>query len=278
MIQAWKDLLCNTRAQARITAAASGCVTLFHEEFQQGHKNEDGDASDEDCGNLRGKPGPKDLEGFAYGAEQVHQLFEAFDKVCNQVNQAAQNDVNGRAQKVQESLDGSSQELAQLVPNGFFFLTAWVRAGAAAGRNGAVGGFILFMAAGALEDGVALLDKLARIVVFRGDGLLDLPVMAQGGKGVLFGLLAFGAGGELGAGDGTGGRSGVGFLPVVVAGGSCRAGTVDQVINRVVLLIYAPSESAQQTGDAEMQMTKATNSDIILLLTQSPPRRKKWIF
>ena len=96
------------------------------------------------------------------------------------------------------------------------------------------------MTAGALEDGVALLDKLACIVVFRGDGLLDLPIVAQGGKGVLFRLLAFGAGGELGTGDGTGGRGGVGFLPVVDAGGSCRAGTVDQVINRVVVCDGVP--------------------------------------
>lgn len=96
------------------------------------------------------------------------------------------------------------------------------------------------MAAGALEDGIALLDKLSFLVVLGGDGLLDLPVVAQGGKGLLFGLLAFGAGGELRAGDGTGGRSGVGFLPVVNAGGSCRAGTVDQVINRVVVCDGVP--------------------------------------
>ena len=180
------------------------------------------------------------MEGLAYGSEQVHQLFKAFDKVCNQVNQAAQNDVNGGAQKVQEGLDGSSQELAQLVPDGFLVLSAWVRAGATAGGNGAVGGFILFMTAGALEDGVALLDKLACIVVFRSDGLLDLPIVAQGGNGVLFRLLAFRAGRELGAGDGAGCGGGIGFGPDVITGGSDGAGAVYQIVDGIVVCDGVP--------------------------------------
>lgn len=75
------------------------------------------------------------------------------------------------------------------------------------------------MATGTLKDGVALLDELACIVVFRGNGLLDLPIVAQGGKGFGFGLLAFGAGRELGAGNCAGCRGSVGFLPVVDASG-----------------------------------------------------------
>ena len=62
------------------------CVTLFHKEFQQGHENEDGDASDEDCGNLRGEPGPGDLEGFADGAEEVQQLRQIFEEAVDQVD------------------------------------------------------------------------------------------------------------------------------------------------------------------------------------------------
>ena len=62
------------------------CVTLFHKEFQQGHENEDGDASDEDCGNFRGKPGPEDLERLAYGSEQVHQLRQVLEEAVDQVD------------------------------------------------------------------------------------------------------------------------------------------------------------------------------------------------
>lgn len=55
--------------------------------------------------------------------------------------------------------------------------------------------------------------------------------MAQGGDGLLFRLLAFGAGGELGTGDGAGGRGGIGFGPGVITGGSDGAGAVYQIVD-----------------------------------------------
>ena len=64
--------------------------------------------------------------------------------------------------------------------------------------------------------------------------------MAQGGDGLLFRLLAFGAGQELGAGDGAGGGGGAGFSPLMGARGIFGAGTVDQVINCVVVCDGVP--------------------------------------
>ena len=89
------------------------------------------------------------------------------------------------------------------------------------------------MAKGALEDGVALLDKLACIVILRGNRPLDLPVMAQGGEGFRFRLLALRADIGGGAGEGAGGGSGVSRLSIVFTGRS--TGSVDQVVDRVVV-------------------------------------------
>lgn len=82
-------------------------------------------------------------------------------------------------------------------------------AAGAAGRDSAVLGFVLLMTGRALKDGIALLDKLAGIVILRGDGLLDLPVMAQSGDSFSFRLLAFRADGDSGTGTGTGGKGAV---------------------------------------------------------------------
>lgn len=84
-------------------------------------------------------------------------------------------------------------------------------------------GFVLLFTAGTFIDGIALLDKLACIVIFRSDSLLNLPVMAQGGDGLLFRLLALGAGQELGAGEGAGGGGGAGFGPLMGARGDFRS-------------------------------------------------------
>lgn len=81
-----RDLLCNTKFLQLRSCSGVVCVTLFHEEFQQGHENEDRDASDENCGNFRGEPGPEDLEGFADGAEEVHQLRQVLEEAVYQVD------------------------------------------------------------------------------------------------------------------------------------------------------------------------------------------------
>jgi len=124
--------------------------------------------------------------------------------------------------------------VAELIPNGFSFVSARVRAGAA-GRKGAVFAFVLFVACAALEDSVALLCELAGVIILGGDSLLYLPVMAQGGDSLGFRLRAEGAGIGKRAGERAGGDGGVTFLPVVgtVCGG--LAGAVDQVIDGVVV-------------------------------------------
>lgn len=86
-----------------------------------------------------------------------------------------------------------------------------------------------------------MLDELAGIIVLGGDGLFHLPIMAQGGDGLAFGLLALGAGQEPGAGERAGGGSRTGFLPVMDTGGGriFRAGAfydIVDVIDRIALL------------------------------------------
>ena len=107
------------------------------------------------------------------------------------------------------------------------------------------------MTAGALEDGIALLNKLSFLVVLGGDGLLDLPIVAQSGKGVLFDLLAFGAGGELGAGNGTGCGGNVGFLPVVDASGGeiLGTGTIYKIVNVVDGIPFFDNDVFISIGD-----------------------------
>lgn len=70
-------------------------------------------------------------------------------------------------------------------------------------------GFVLFVAGGALKDSVAPLDKLACVIVLRGDRLFYLPVVAQGGQGFRFRLLALRASIDGRAGAGADGESAV---------------------------------------------------------------------
>lgn len=85
-----------------------------------------------------------------------------------------------------------------------------------------------------IKSGV-LVDKLACIVVLSGDRLLDLPVVAQGGEGFRFCLLALRAGQCDLAGKGAGGVCAAGLLPIVLTGRGDGAGAVDQVVDCIVV-------------------------------------------
>lgn len=74
----------------------------------------------------------------------------------------------------------------------------------------------------------------------RSDGLLDLPVVAQGGEGFRFCLLALRAGQCDLAGKGAGGVCAAGLLPIVLTGRGDGAGAVDQVVDRVVVCDGVP--------------------------------------
>jgi len=91
------------------------------------------------------------------------------------------------------------------------------------------------MTGAAFEDGIALLGELACVVVLGGNGLLYLPVVAQGGDRFGFGLAAKGTDISKRTGEGAGGDDGVTFLPVVGAVCGRLAGAVHQIINRVIV-------------------------------------------
>ena len=69
------------------------------------------------------------------------------------------------------------------------------------------------------------------------------------------------AGRELGAGDGAGGGGGVGFGTGVVTGGRCGTGTVDQVINRVVICDGVPFGGGN-LGDSDIFVSVYNGSRI----------------
>jgi len=173
----------------------------------------------------------------------IERIQQAEDGTCT-VHESGQEAFHALADEIVEGLPEEAQEVHQEAEDTGEDAASAPGAGegAAARGSAAVCGLVLFAADGTLVDGIALLGKLASVIILSIDGLTDGPGVAQGGDGLGFGLAAEGAGQKPGTGEGAGGRGGAGLGPGVGAGGiragggvRVLSGAVHQVVDGIIV-------------------------------------------